>query len=247
VRAVVTGASGRMGQRLVEVLRADGECEVAATTDKPASSLRDALAGADVVIDFSAPEASVEHAAICAERGVPLVIGTTGLSPEAKAQIGAAAKRIPILLAPNMSVGLNVLLRLVGEAARSLGRSYEVEIVEAHHRHKADAPSGTALRLAEVAAEGLGLDPNKAFVYERRGQIGARKPDTIGIQTLRGGDVVGDHTVFFLADGERIELTHRASSRDNFARGAVRAAKWLAGKPAGLYDMQDALGLKGTR
>jgi 4-hydroxy-tetrahydrodipicolinate reductase len=247
VRAVVTGASGRMGQRIVEVLRADGECEVAATTDKPASSLRGALAGADVVIDFSAPEASVEHAAICAERGVPLVIGTTGLSAGAKAQIAVAAKRIPLLLAPNMSVGVNVLLRLVAEAARTLGPSYEVEIVEAHHRNKADAPSGTALRLAEVAAEALGLDPKKAFVYERHGQIGARKPDTIGIQTLRGGDVVGDHTVFFLADGERIELTHRASSRDNFARGAVRAAKWLAGKPAGLYDMQDALGLRGMR
>ncbi len=199
---------------------------------------------ADVVIDFTAPEASLQHAAVCAQRGVALVVGTTGFSAQAKAELAGRAAKIPILLAPNMSVGVNVLFRLVERAARALGNDYECEIVEMHHRMKRDAPSGTALRLAEVAAEGLGLDLRAAAIYERHGDTGARKPRTIGLQTLRGGDVVGDHTVYFLADGERLELTHRATSRDNFARGAVRAARWLASRSPGLYDMQDALGLK---
>jgi len=173
---------------------------------------------------------------------VGLVVGTTGLSQEQKAELAASAKRIPLLFAPNMSVGVNVLFRLVAEAARALGGGYEVEIVEMHHRMKRDAPSGTALRLAEVAAGALGLDARAATVYERHGDTGARKAGTIGMQALRGGDVVGDHTVYFLADGERLELTHRATSRDNFARGAIRAARFVAGKAPGLYDMQDVLG-----
>jgi 4-hydroxy-tetrahydrodipicolinate reductase len=200
--------------------------------------------GADVVIDFTAPAASLQHAAICAGRGIALVIGTTGFAPEQKNGLRASAGRIPLLLAPNMSVGVNVLFRLVADAARALGPAYEVEIVEMHHRMKRDAPSGTALRLAEEAAQSLGIAPEQGFVYARHGEVGARKPGTIGLSTLRGGDVVGEHTVHFLSDGERLELTHKATSRDNFARGAVRAARWLAGQKPGLYDMQDVLGLK---
>ena len=273
VRVVVTGVAGRMGTRILNALRADEGCEVVGATERSESprigldaglltsagplevtvvaSLAAALDGArekaQVVIDFTAPAASLQHAQLCAERGVGLVVGTTGLSAAARAEMAGAAQRIPVLMAPNMSVGVNVLFRLVADAAKALGPAYECEIVEMHHRGKADAPSGTALRLAEVAADALGLDAAAACVYQRHGQIGARKSNTIGVQTLRGGDVVGEHTVFFLADGERIELTHRATSRDNFAAGAVRAAKWLAGKPAGLYDMQDALGLRGNK
>ena len=200
---------------------------------------------ADVVIDFTTPAASLAHAKACAARKVALVVGTTGFSAQAKAELAGFAATIPILMAPNMSVGVNVLFRLVAEAARALGSAYEVEIFELHHRNKKDAPSGTALRLAEVAAHALGLDPQTAAVYDRHGDTGERKPGTIGLQTLRGGDVVGEHTVLFLADGERLELTHRATSRENFARGAVRAARFLVGKPPGLYDMQDVLGFRG--
>jgi 4-hydroxy-tetrahydrodipicolinate reductase len=271
VRVVVAGVAGRMGTRILNALRADEGFLVVGATDRPesprvgldaglltsAGPLEVAVAGslqaafdkaaepAQVVIDFTTPAASVQHAQLCAERGVALVVGTTGFSAQAKAELAGCSQRAPILMAPNMSVGVNLLFRLVGEAARALGPAYEVEIVELHHRNKADAPSGTALRLAEVAADALGLDAQSAGVYARHGQVGARKPGTIGVQTLRGGDVVGEHTVYFLADGERLELSHRASSRDNFARGAVRAARFLVGKPAGLYDMQDALGLRG--
>src|SRR5204862_2681694 len=184
------------------------------------------------------------HAQICAARKLPLVVGTTGLSPPGRAEIAARAREIPIVLASNMSVGVNVLFRLVAEAARALGPGYEVEILEMHHRAKKDAPSGTALRLAEVAAGALGIDVQSAAVYERHGDTGARRPGSIGVQALRGGDVVGEHTVHFRADGERLELTHRATSRDNFARGAVRAARWVVGKKPGFYDMQDVLGWK---
>jgi len=172
------------------------------------------------------------------------VIGTTGFAAEQKNDLRAAARRIPLLLAPNMSVGVNVLFRLVAEAARALGPAYEVEIVEMHHRMKRDAPSGTAARLAEIAAEALGLGAEQSFVYARHGDTGPRKKGSIGLQSLRGGDVVGEHTVHFLADGEHLELTHEATSRDNFARGAIRAARWLAGRKPGFYDMQDVLGLR---
>ncbi|HEY6907971.1 MAG TPA: 4-hydroxy-tetrahydrodipicolinate reductase [Myxococcales bacterium] len=259
IRAVVAGAAGKMGSRVLAALRAEKDFAIAGAFERPDSEqvghviegatvspgIEQALAGgADVVIDFTAPAASVQNARACAERGVGLVIGTTGLSPAQKAELAAAARRIPLLIAPNMSVGVNVLFRLVAEAARALGSAYEVEIVEMHHRMKRDAPSGTALALADAAAGALGLDVRSASVYERHGETGARKAGSIGVQSLRGGDVVGDHTVYFLADGERLELTHRATSRDNFARGAVRAARFVAGRKPGLYDMQDVLGFR---
>jgi 4-hydroxy-tetrahydrodipicolinate reductase len=254
-----------MGSRILNALRAEDDFTVTGAFEKPespqigldagllsgagplevavAAGIEKALErGADVVIDFTAPGASLHHAKVCAQKEVALVVGTTGFSAQAKAELAGYAQRIPVLMAPNMSVGVNVLFRLVADAARALGKGYEVEIVEMHHRAKKDAPSGTALRLAEVAADAVGLDPQQACVYERHGDIGARKPGTIGVQTLRGGDVVGEHTVYFIADGERLELSHRATSRDNFARGAVRAARWLAGRKPGLYDMQDVLG-----
>lgn len=215
----------------------------------PASGLRlsDQRPGkgsADVWIDFSAPAATMANVQEAAACGAAMVVGTTGLSPTDKEKIGVATKMIPVVLAPNMSVGVNVMLKLVAEAARLLGPSYDLEIVETHHRAKRDAPSGTALRLAEVLAEATGRDLDKTARYERHGDIGPRTDAEIGIQTLRGGDVVGDHTVFFFGPNDRIEITHRASSREMFASGAVRAALWLAGKPAGLYDMRDVLGLK---
>ncbi len=259
IRAAVAGAVGRMGSRVLAALRDEKDFTVTAAFERPDSEyvgreagglrisagIETALeSGADVVIDFTAASASVHHARVCASRGVALVIGTTGLSAAQKDELRAAASRIPLLLAPNMSVGVNVLFRLVAEAARALGPAYEVEILEMHHRMKHDAPSGTALRLAEVVADALGLHEKDVFVYERHGDTGARRKGTIGIQALRGGDVVGDHTVHFLAEGERLELTHRASSRDNFARGAVRAARWLPGRKPGFYDMQDVLGFR---
>jgi 4-hydroxy-tetrahydrodipicolinate reductase len=259
IRAVVAGAAGRMGSRILAMLGEEKDFAVTGAFERPESELvgpevagiriaggiEAALEpGADVVIDFTAPAASLHHASVCAGRGVPLVIGTTGLSAEQKAELRALARRTPLLIAPNMSVGVNVLFRLVADAARALGPAYEVEIVELHHRMKRDAPSGTALRLAEVAAEALGLAAHDAVVYERRGEVGARKKGTIGVQALRGGDVVGEHTVHFLADGERLELTHEATSRDNFVRGAIRAARWIPGRKPGLYDMQDVLGWK---
>lgn len=269
VRVVVCGAAGRMGGRVLHAVRSEQGMEVTGATErsdapqvgrdagtvaglealgvKISGSLEAALEkGADVVIDFTAPAASLQNAQICAARKVALVIGTTGITSQGRAELAGRAREIPIVLAPNMSVGVNVLFRLASQAARALGPGYEVEIVEMHHRAKKDAPSGTALRLAEVAAEALGVDVATTAVYERHGDTGARRPGTIGLQALRGGDVVGDHTVYFLADGERLELTHRATSRDNFARGAVRAARWVVGKRAALYDMQDVLGFKGA-
>jgi 4-hydroxy-tetrahydrodipicolinate reductase len=258
IRLAVAGAAGRMGSCILAAVRADKDFALAGAFERPdsehvgreaagvriAAGIEAALeTGADVVIDFTAPAASLQHAKVCAAKGVALVIGTTGFSAGQKDELRSASRKTPMLLAPNMSVGVNVLFRLVAEAARALGPAYEIEIVETHHRMKRDAPSGTALRLAEVAAAALAL-PEKAFVCQREGDTGARKPGTIGIQALRGGDVVGDHTVHFLADGERLELTHRASSRDNFARGALRAARWLAGRKPGFYGMQDVLGFQ---
>jgi 4-hydroxy-tetrahydrodipicolinate reductase len=265
IRVAVLGIGGRMGGRIATAVRAEPQLRLAAATERPDSpqigrdagivagtgeagvpvspSIEEALSrGVDVAIDFTAAEAALKHAKACARAKVALVIGTTGFSPAQKAELADAAKEIPLVLSPNMSVGVNVLFRLVADAARALGPAYEVEIVEMHHRAKKDAPSGTALKLAEAAAGGLDLDLQKAGVYSRHGDTGERRAGTIGIQALRGGDVVGDHTVYFLADGERIELTHRATSRDNFARGAIRAAKFVVGKPAGLYDLQDVLG-----
>jgi 4-hydroxy-tetrahydrodipicolinate reductase len=264
VRIAVVGAAGKMGRAIVRAIAETGGAQLGAAIDRAGSPELGqdaaALAGiapagvlvraeppqpreVDVWIDFSTPAASVANARAAATGGAAIVIGTTGLAPEDKENIAAVAKTTPIVLTPNMSVGVNVLLKLVADAARALGPGYDLEIVEAHHRMKRDAPSGTALRLAEALAEATGRDLAQTARYDRHGDIGPRTSSEIGIQTLRGGDVVGDHTVFFLGLGERIEITHRASSRETFARGAVRAALWLASRPAGLYDMRDVLGL----
>ena len=266
IRVVVTGVSGRMGGHILRGAREQG-FTLAGATERPgfaagldagaaaglppidvpvSADLRAAVrCGADVVVDFTSFEASAAHAEICAAEGVALVVGSTGFTKEARARVEAAARRVPIVLSPNMSVGVNVLFELVRQAARVLGDAYDVEIVEMHHKKKKDAPSGTAMRLAEVAADALGRDPAKDLAFARHGIIGERPAREIGVQTLRGGDVVGEHTVYFAGEGERLELTHRATSRDQFARGALRAARWVVGRPPGVYDMADVLGLKG--
>ncbi len=265
---VVTGAAGRMGMQILRLVRATEGMAISGAVERAGApqvgqdagalagigpigvpvvdGLAKALAGADVVVDFTSHEASAAHAELCAGKGVPLVIGSTGWTPEAKARVQAAARKIPVVLAPNMSVGVTVLFELVRQAAKVLGDAYDVEIVEIHHKKKRDAPSGTAVRLGEVAAEALGRDPKDALAFARHGILGERPPWQIGVQTLRGGDVVGEHTVYFCGEGERLELTHRAASREQFARGAIRAARWLPGRPPGLYDMADVLGLRKT-
>jgi 4-hydroxy-tetrahydrodipicolinate reductase len=266
IRVVVAGASGRMGGHILRLVHAEDGLAIAGATERAGFppgldaagaaglapigvpvvvDLGEALApGADVVIDFTSFEASAAHAEVCARQRVALVIGSTGFTREARARVEAAAARIPIVLSPNMSVGVNVLFALVRDAARALGEAYDVEIVEMHHKKKKDAPSGTAVRLAEVAADALGRDPSRDLAYARHGMIGERPAREIGVQTLRGGDVVGEHTIYFAGEGERLELTHRATSRDQFARGAVRAARWIVSQPPGLYDMADVLGLR---
>jgi 4-hydroxy-tetrahydrodipicolinate reductase len=266
IRIAMIGAAGRMGRAIVRALSESRTSALVAAVERPGSpdvgqdagtlagipalgiaiqSEVPAAGAADVWIDFSAPASSVINVRAAAAAGSPIVVGTTGLSSPEKQVVAEAAGTIPMVLAPNTSVGVTVLLKLVADAARALGPGYDIEIVETHHRLKRDAPSGTALRLAEAAAEASGRDLAEAARYARHGDIGPRTGEEIGIQTLRGGDVVGDHTVFFLGLGERVEISHRATSREVFARGAVRAAEWLAGKPAGLYDMRDVLGLTG--
>jgi len=265
VRIAVFGAGGKMGCAIVRAIAAAQGAELTAAIERaeypnlgtdiagiaglPSSTVRvvdqrPAKGAADVWIDFSSPSAAVPNAQAAAAVGAAIVIGTTGVSAEDKAKIAEIAKTIPIVLTPNMSMGVNVMLKLVADAARMLGPGYDIEIVETHHRAKRDAPSGTALRLGEAVAEASGRDLAKVARYDRHGDIGPRTQTEIGMQTLRGGDVFGDHTVFFFGQGDRVEITHRASSRDTFAHGAVRAALWLAGKPAGLFDMRDVLGLK---
>jgi 4-hydroxy-tetrahydrodipicolinate reductase len=265
---VVTGAAGRMGTQIIRLVHGTDGMRLSGAVERPGypagqdagaaagigpigvaiqDDLGKALAGASVVIDFTSHEASARHAEVCAERGVALVVGSTGFTPETRARVAAAAKRVPVILSPNMSVGVNVVFELVRQAAKVLGGGYDAEIVELHHKKKRDAPSGTAVRLAEIVAEALGRDLERDGCYERHGIIGERPPGQIGVQTVRGGDVVGEHTVFFFGEGERIEVTHRATSREQFARGAIRAAEWVAGKPAGLYDMADVLGLREGR
>ncbi|HEY0711484.1 MAG TPA: 4-hydroxy-tetrahydrodipicolinate reductase, partial [Polyangia bacterium] len=259
------GAAGKMGRAILRATIEEPRARVAAAIDRAGSGELGHDAGtliglpatgvtvsagapgagvADVWIDFSSPATAVANAEAAAAAGAGYVLGTTGLAANDKAAIAATAKRSPIVFSPNMSVGVNVLLKLVADAARALGPAYDIEVLEAHHRMKRDAPSGTALRLAEAAAEGSGRDLEKTARYDRHGDIGPRTQEEIGMQTLRGGDVVGDHTVFFFGPGDRVEITHRASSRETFAKGAVRAAVWLFGKPAGLYDMRDVLGLR---
>jgi 4-hydroxy-tetrahydrodipicolinate reductase len=267
VRIAVLGAGGKMGQAIVRALADTAGVTLAAAVEAPESPLLDrdaaqvagsapagvAIRGelpgardAQVWIDFSSPSGTAATAATAAERGAALVVGTTGLDATAKQALASASHSVPVVFAPNMSVGVNVLLKLVADAARLLGPGYDLEIVEVHHRAKRDAPSGTALRLAEAVAEASGRDLGRDARYARHGDVGPRTAAEIGIQTLRGGDVVGDHTVFFLGQGERVEITHRASSRETFARGAVRAALWVADRPPGLYDMRDVLGLSGA-
>jgi 4-hydroxy-tetrahydrodipicolinate reductase len=207
-------------------------------------NIAETLDTADVVIDFTSPEATLGNLRICGERKKAVVIGTTGLSPGQTAEVASYGKRIPVVLAPNMSVGVNLLLKVLADVARALGDDYDIEIVESHHRLKKDAPSGTALKMAQVIAAALSRNLDEVGVHCRSGIIGERKKKEIGIQTIRAGDIVGEHTVLFGGLGERIEITHKASSRDTFARGALRAALWIQDKPAGIYDMQDVLGLK---
>lgn len=266
IKIGVLGAGGRMGKRIIAMIAEDemtclaaalethhaaglgrdaGECSgIAPLGVALTDSLDTVVKASDVLIDFSSPDATLDHLEESARHKVPIVVGTTGHTAEQKVAFTRVTQKIPVVLAPNMSIGVNVMWRLLDNAARALGDDYDVEIVEAHHRWKEDAPSGTAMHCAEVVAEALGRDLAKDAVYHREGRIGARGPREIGIQTVRGGDIVGDHTVTFAGIGERVEITHRATSRDTFARGAVRAAKWIHGKDPGLYDMQDVLGLK---
>jgi 4-hydroxy-tetrahydrodipicolinate reductase len=263
-RIAIAGASGRMGRMLIEGVRDADDCQLAGALDIAASpaigsdagaflgfdsgvpivaDLRQGLQNAQVLIDFTRPEGTLAHLAACRELGVQAVIGTTGFSDAQKVEIAAFAKDIAIVLAPNFSVGVNVTFKLLEMAAKALSTGYDIEIIEAHHRHKVDAPSGTALRMGEVIAQTLGRNLAECAVYGREGVTGERQPSTIGFATVRGGDIVGDHTALFAGIGERIEITHKASSRATFAVGALRAARFLAGKDRGLFDMRDVLGL----
>jgi 4-hydroxy-tetrahydrodipicolinate reductase len=266
LKIAVAGASGRMGRMLVEAIAAAPDMVLSGALDVPgspsvgsdagafsgnltgvaiAAELPVGLAQAQFLIDFTRPEGTLKHLAYCAEHGIKLIIGTTGFDEAGKAAIRAAAEKTAILFAPNMSVGVNVTLKLLELAAKSLSEGFDIEIVEAHHRHKVDAPSGTALKMGEVIADALGRDLKECAVYGREGVTGERDPSTIGFATIRGGDIVGDHTVLFAGTGERIEISHKSSSRVTYAHGALRAARFLADKSSGLYDMQDVLALKG--
>lgn len=265
-KIAVIGAAGRMGKTLIEAISQDPGATLAAAIERPQSTLIGADAGElagvgrlgvaivgelsqvladfDVLIDFTHPSSTLINLDICRAAGKAMVIGTTGFSEQEKQVIAQAAEDIPVVFAPNFSVGVNLCLKLLDLAARVMGDEADIEIIEAHHRHKVDAPSGTALRMGEVVADALGRNLQEVAVYGREGQTGARDRNTIGFATVRAGDVVGDHTVLFATEGERVEITHKASSRMTFASGAVRSAVWLAGHTKGLYDMQDVLSLR---
>ena len=264
-KIAVAGASGRMGQMLIDAIRAADDCSLSGALDIASSpaigqdagassgqatgvlitaDLRAGLANSQVLIDFTRPEGTLEHLQVCRELGVALVIGTTGFTEAQKAIIAEASKDIAIMMAPNMSVGVNVTLKLLEMAAKALSTGYDIEIIEAHHRHKVDAPSGTALKMGEVIADALGRDLKDCAVYAREGVTGERDPSSIGFATIRGGDIVGDHTVLFAGTGERIEISHKSSSRATYAQGSLRAVRFLAGQKSGLFDMADVLGLK---
>lgn len=267
-RIAILGADGRMGHALITACHQAEHLTLGAAIERPGSpalgadagqlagiailsvpvtdSLEKAVDAFDVLIDFTRPEPSQAALQICRQHGKRMVIGTTGFSPEEKLQIQDAARHIPIMLAPNMSVGVNLSLKLLEIATRVIGQETDIEIIEAHHRHKVDAPSGTALRMGEVVAQALGKDLDDCAVWSRYGHTGERQPGTIGFSVIRAGDIVGDHTVMFADEGERVEIRHHASSRMTFAKGAMRAAHWLASQPSGLFDMQDVLGLKDT-
>lgn len=238
----VTGRSGRMGQAVVAAAAEFPDVAVVATHDH-GEDLDQAIARGDAVIDFTLPAFTAEVLAAAQAHQRPLVIGTTGHSPEQLAAVAAAARDLPVVHAPNYSVGVNTLFWLARHATRILGPDFDLEVIEMHHRHKRDAPSGTAVRLAQVIAEARGLAYPAQAVFGRQGETGPRPRDEIAVHTLRGGDVVGDHTALYAAEGERLELTHKASSRATFARGAIRAALWLRDRPSGLYTMEDVLGL----
>ncbi|QDL53158.1 4-hydroxy-tetrahydrodipicolinate reductase [Rhodoferax aquaticus] len=261
----IAGASGRMGQMLIEAVLTAPDCALTGALDiagSPAlgldagayagrvtgvpiaADLHTGLQNSKVLIDFTRPEGTMAHLRVCRELGVAVVIGTTGFTDAQKAEIADIAKHIPIMMAPNMSVGVNVTLKLLEMAAKALSTGYDIEIVEAHHRHKVDAPSGTALKMGEVIADALGRDLKDCAVYAREGVTGERDPSSIGFATIRGGDIVGDHTVLFAGIGERIEISHKSSSRTTYAQGSLRAVRFLEGKSSGLYDMFDVLGLK---
>lgn len=264
LRIAVAGASGRMGRMLIEAVQAAPDMVLAGALDLPGSpslgtdaaaflgqssgvaitsDVRVGLAGAQVLIDFTRPEGTLAHLAVCRELGVKAVIGTTGFSEAQKAALQGLAESVAMVVAPNMSVGVNVVLQLLDRAARALNEGYDIEIIEAHHRHKVDAPSGTALKMGEVVANALGRDLKACAVYGREGVTGERDPSTIGFATIRGGDVVGDHTVLFAGIGERIEITHKSSSRATYAQGSLRAARFLMSHSAGCFNMNDVLGL----
>ncbi|MBL4827661.1 MAG: 4-hydroxy-tetrahydrodipicolinate reductase [Spongiibacteraceae bacterium] len=264
-KIAITGAAGRMGKTLIEAIGIADDCELAAAIERPESSLIGADAGElagvgkngitvvgnindviddfDVLIDFTVPQATLANIDICQKAGKKMVIGTTGFTPQEQQGIDQAAADIAICKATNFSTGVNLCFKLLDIAAQVLGDDVDIEIYEAHHRHKIDAPSGTALNMGQVVADALDRDLQEVAVYGREGQTGARDPKTIGFATVRAGDIVGDHTVTFAAEGERVEITHKASSRMSFGRGAVRAAKWIADQPNGLFDMRDVLGL----
>jgi 4-hydroxy-tetrahydrodipicolinate reductase len=267
IRIAVAGAGGRMGRTLVQAVADTDGLVLGAATERPGSSLIGADAGElagvgrlgvavapaledvvdafDVLIDFTSPDATLAHLEVCRGGGQGLVIGTTGLDQTHRQSIAEAARDHAIVCAPNMSVGVNLCFKLLDMAARVLGDSVDVEIIEAHHRHKVDAPSGTAVRMGEIVAAALGRELAEVAVYGREGHTGARERQTIGFETIRAGDIVGEHSVWFAAEGERVEIAHKASNRMTFARGAVRAAGWVADRPPGLFDMQDVLGLRG--
>jgi len=265
MNVAIVGAAGRMGGRLIQAVVAADGLELVGATERPghpqigadagmlaavgelgikiSDDLEATLLKADVLIDFTFPEVTLKNLEICAKLGKKVVTGSTGFTPEQKQQVEKCAEQVSVVMAPNMSVGVNACFKLLKEAANILGDDFDVEIVEMHHNKKKDSPSGTAVRMGEVVAEALGRDYNKVANYHREGMCGERTHDEIGMQTIRGGDIVGEHTVYFIGMGERIEISHRAMSRDMFARGAVRACQWLQDKDTGLYDMQDVLGL----
>ncbi|MEN9587294.1 MAG: 4-hydroxy-tetrahydrodipicolinate reductase [Pseudomonadota bacterium] len=240
----VAGSSGRMGKMLIDAINGSSDCALAGQLDIGIDT-RTELEGAEYLIDFTRPEGTMAHLAACQALGIKMVIGTTGFSDAEKAAIAAASKDIAIMMAPNMSVGVNVTLKLLEMAAKAMSTGYDIEIIEAHHRHKVDAPSGTALKMGEVIASAMGRDLKDCAVYAREGVTGERDPSSIGFATIRGGDIVGDHTVLFAGTGERIEITHKSSSRETYAQGSLRAVRYLATQKTGLFDMFDVLGLKG--
>ena len=265
MKIAVAGASGRMGRMLIEAIHADADAQLTGALDisgsaslgtdaaaflgQPAgvaieSELGKGLANADFLIDFTRPEGTLQHLAYCAEHGIKMIIGTTGFDEAGKAAIAAAATKTAIMFAPNMSIGVNVTMKLLELAAKSFSHGYDIEIIEAHHRHKVDAPSGTALKMGEVIAGALGRDLKDCAVYAREGVTGERDPSSIGFATIRGGDIVGDHTVLFAGIGERIEISHKSSSRATYAQGSLRAVRFISGQKSGLFDMFDVLGLK---